>query len=86
MLHPDHPCIKFTLMGLQQGWTCPAVLLMPRGAAHSHLDEPAGYVRVMLFDFSSALTTIRPDILGDKLEGRGWNTPLLVEYLGEQLE
>ncbi|KAI4894740.1 hypothetical protein NFI96_006104 [Prochilodus magdalenae] len=34
---------------------------------YAHLDKPASTVRVMFFDFSSAFNTIRPALLGDKL-------------------
>ncbi|KAL7870356.1 hypothetical protein SRHO_G00078530 [Serrasalmus rhombeus] len=34
---------------------------------YAYLDKPASTVRIMFFDFSSALNTIRPALLGDKL-------------------
>ena len=34
---------------------------------YTYLDKPVNTVRVMFFDFSSAINTIRPALLGEKI-------------------
>ncbi|KAI4873724.1 hypothetical protein NFI96_000464 [Prochilodus magdalenae] len=51
---------------------------------YAHLDKPASTVRVMFFDFSSVFNTIRPALLGDKLNMMQVDAPLvswIVDYL-----
>ena len=52
--------------------------------AYAYLDVPGLYVRVIFSDFSSALNTIRPPILKDKLLGMGV-APSLTSWITDYL-
>ncbi len=54
--------------------------------ASTYLEEPGCYMRILLFNFSSAFNTIQPLILRDKLEGMGVDRSLtswIMNYLTE---